>query len=458
MTCELPFQLVIKQTYPERRTERLLCTELLRVVPGRRCVYNARWNDRGVIVKAFSHKLSSKRHLRREWQSLMTVARRGLRVPELLFYGQCENGDWAVVVEKIENSSTALEMFENLQNPNEKLDLLILVGNELAGQHNKGVLQKDLHLGNFLLKDDEVFLLDAGQMQFFPGAIDRKKSLAQLARLVLYLSTDDIGATLKICEEYFKARGWHFKDTDTALLKKQISIQQQRGIRHGLKKCLRTSRRTLRIKTGGTTAVFDKDFCNGAEPIDFIEQIDTLMDKGEILKNGNTCYVSRLAWNNKDVVVKRYNHKGFIHSLRHTIRQSRARRCWLHGNRLEMLKISSPKPLAYIEQYKGLLIWKSYLVTEYIHGQKLYNFLQDERVDSERRLSVMQQVKVLLERLGKHRITHGDLKHTNIIITNNAPFLTDLDAMQVHRWNWSYRIKRAKDLERIKLEFAHSTK
>ncbi len=216
-----------------------------------------------------------------------------------------------------------------------------------------------------------------------------------------------------------------------------------------LKKCLRTSKRYLRIKTGRYIAVFDRAFCQGAESLDFIEQIDALMDKGQILKNGDTSYVSRLTWNSKDVVVKRYNHKGFIHSLRHTIKRSRARRGWLHGHCLGMLNIATPKPSAYIEQYKGKLIWQSYLVTEYVKGQNFYYFLRDDKTTDQRRSNAIQQVEDLLDKLGTYRITHGDLKHLNILITDNGPFLTDLDGMKVHKCNWTHRIWQAKDLERF---------
>jgi len=224
----------------------------------------------------------------------------------------------------------------------------------------------------------------------------------------------------------------------------------------GLKKCLRTSKRYLRIKFGRYIAVFDRGFCQDAESLDFIEKIDTLMDKGQILKNGDTSYVSRLTWNDKDVVVKRYNHRGFIHSLRHTIKRSRARRGWLHGHCLGMLNIATPKPLAYIEQRRWLLIWQSYLVTEYIEGQELRNFLRDNKTSEEERSIAMRQVKNLLDKMGKYRITHGDLKHTNILVTENGPVLTDLDAMKVHRWNWIHRLRQAKDLGRFSNQFGQS--
>jgi len=173
------------------------------------------------------------------------------------------------------------------------------------------------------------------------------------------------------------------------------------------------------------------------------------MDTGRILKNGNTCYVCRVRFNGKDIAVKRYNHKGFIHSLRHTVKGSRARQGWLHAHRLGMLGIDTPRPLAFIEQRKAPLLWKSYLVTEYMRGQNLHSLLQNSSATEQQQSKIIQQIRKLLNKLGKHRITHGDLKHSNILIAEGKPVLTDLDAMKFHRWNWFYSIRRAKDLERF---------
>ena len=446
---EFPFQLVINRTYPWKRTERLICTALLRAIPGRRKVYDASWNEKNVIAKVFSHKISARRHLKREWQGLKRLASHGLSAPAPLFYGQTEDGQWAIVVQKIADSSTILDMFLKTLDPDKKLNLLVSICKEMAKQHTKGILQKDLHLGNFLLGNDKIFALDAGQMCFLRRETDRKSSISQLAMLAFYLPTGNKQLTEKLCEEYFKARNWRYGKADQILFQKQLALHKRKMLRKGLKKSMRTSRRHLRLKTNGYFAMFDKTFCQQTSPLDFITKIDKLMDEGQILKNGNTCYVSHLIWNGKDVIVKRYNHKGIIHSLRHTIKKSRARRGWLHGHRLLMLDIATPKPLAYIEQHKKKLIWKSYLVTEYIEGQKLYDFRQTSNINKEQHEIIDNQIKEMLDEMDKNHITHGDLKHSNILITDKGPVLIDLDGMKVHKWSWRYKSSRTKDLQRF---------
>ena len=443
---EFPFQLLIKRNLPKEQTESLTCTALLRTVAGSRDVYDARWNSRAVIVKIFSHKIRAGRHLKKEWRGLNILRSRGLSCPEPLFVGQTETGQRSMVVEKIGDSSTILDAFNKTSEPAEKLDLLVPVCRELAKQHSKGVLQRDLHLGNFLLTAGKVFALDAGQMRFLRREAGRKNSISQVAMLARYLPDGETESAINLFEEYFKARQWRPGKLDNQFFQKQLIVQRRRSIRRGLKKCLRTAKRQLRIKTDGWVGVFDRGFCRNAKPVDFIEKVDALMDAGEILKDGRSSYVSRISWNGKDVVVKRYNHKGLTHSLRHTIKRSRARRGWLYGHQLLMLNIATPKPLAYIEQRKGPLVWRSYLVTEYTAGQKLYDFLRDDNISEKQRLEAIKQVTESLERLGRHRISHGDLKHTNILITDKGPVLTDLDGMKVHKWNRTYKLRQTKDI------------
>jgi tRNA A-37 threonylcarbamoyl transferase component Bud32 len=446
---EFPFQLLIVNHLADYKEENLTCTALLRAISGRRQVYDSLWNQRAVITKAFLDKISANRHLKREWRGMKLLQARGLNSPEPLFYGRTKDGHLAMVVEKITDSLTAFEVFERMKSEAEKLDMLVRICKELAKQHKKGVLQKDLHLGNFMIAGNKIFALDAGQMHFLRREVDRKRSISQLAMLACFLRDRDTQSISKLCREYASSRGWKLGESDEKLFQKQLGAQRKRGVRRGLKKCLRTSKRHLRIKADDYSAVFDKGFCKGAEPADFIKRIDALMDKGDIFKQGNTCYVSRIKWHDKDAVVKRYNHKGFIHSFRHTIKRSRARRGWLNGHRLIMLNIATPKPIAYIEKFRTGLVWQSYLVTEYVQGCKLYDFLRDDTITEQQWSEATEVIKKLIERLGKYYISHGDLKHTNILVTENGIVLTDLDAMKAHKWNWTCNIYRSRDFARL---------
>jgi serine/threonine protein kinase len=96
-----------------------------------------------------------------------------------------------------------------------------------------------------------------------------------------------------------------------------------------------------------------------------------------------------------------------------------------------------------------MLVWESYLVTECVKGQRLYDFLRDDNVPEQQRSEAAEAVTELLNKLGEYHISHGDLKHSNILLAEKEAVLTDLDGMKVCRWNWMYRVRRRKDLRRF---------
>lgn len=443
---EFPFQLLIKDSSLGGKEESLECQALLRVIPGRRQVYDALWKDREVVVKVFLDKICAKRHLKREWRGLSLLQKRGMSAPQPLFFGKTVDGGMAMVTEKIVDSSTVFDVFNETTNLPPRLNLLGLVCRELADQHSKGVLQKDLQLGNFLLRKEKLFTIDTAQMCFLSREVSKRLAILQLASLASIIPAENVKAIESLCEQYAAARSWRFATADMAMFWKKLAMHRKHGIKKSLKKCLRTSKRYIKTLKSDQHAVLRRDFFEKVDFTGFLQNIDKLMQDGRILKDGNTCFVSRISLAGRDVVIKRYNCKGIVHSVRHTLKRSRARRNWLHAHRLKMLNIPTAKPLAFIEKRRLLIIYKSYYVTEYIEGQKLSDFLQDNSLPEQQRLSMVEKVTELLETLSKHRITHGDLKHSNILIVDNKPMLLDLDSMTVHRSDWMFNIKRNKDL------------
>lgn len=211
----------------------------------------------------------------------------------------------------------------------------------------------------------------------------------------------------------------------------------------------RTRKRHLSFAWGEYAGMFDKAFCSRAEFRDFTEQADKLMDRGRVLKNDRACCVSRVRCNGRDVVVKRYVCRGLYHSLRHTIKKSRARRGWLWGHALLAMNIPTPRPLAWIEQRKNGLVRKSYLVTEHVEGPNLYHFLRDETFSKRDRWTRAAEALELVKRMGQYHISHGDMKHSNILVAENGITLTDLDSVKRHRFSWTYDVRQAKDMARF---------
>ena len=212
--------------------------------------------------------------------------------------------------------------------------------------------------------------------------------------------------------------------------------------------CTGAGRQTLQLAISGYRGIFDRRFAGAALMPEFVRAVDALMQKGQVLKNDDVSFVSRVLWNGQDAVVKRYNHRGLWHSFRHTLKGSRAKRNWRHAHRLVALKIATPEPLAYVDQYRGLLLWQSYFVARFVPGPQVHELLRDASVAETQKQRVHDQVLDLLRRMAERGISHGDMKHTNILYDGTGVVLTDLDAMRIGGTRWWRQRRSRRDVDR----------
>jgi tRNA A-37 threonylcarbamoyl transferase component Bud32 len=415
------------------------------------------------LIKSIFHRSRA----RRAFEATLMLAKNGFDTPAVVAMGECRDGFFHrksfLATFEVENSKTIYEfILENSGILNKEhlrswRQLIRAFGRTVGRMHAKGVFHGDLRLGNVLARREEsfwrFFFLDNERTKKFdrlPFEL-RVKNLVQVNMVHKgnLSNTDRMRFFREYCAENKISKKQSKSLAEMVVKRANQRLAKEKLAGREIRKCLRTNARYLRVKTGKYLAMFDRSFCQGAEALDFIERIDALIDQGQIIKRGDTSCVSRVRWNGKDVVVKRYNYKGFIHSLRHAIKGSRAKRAWLNAHRLMMLQIPTPKPLAYIEHRKGPLVWKSYLVTEFIEGQNLDCFLRDDNISNQQKTTAIQQVVKQLEMLQKCRLTHGDLKHTNILITDNGPVLTDLDGMKSYSSNLIYHRRQTRDVARF---------
>jgi tRNA A-37 threonylcarbamoyl transferase component Bud32 len=411
----------------------LQCDTLLREISGRRQVWRGTCDGQPAIVKIFQSSLHRKRHLTRESNGIKELHKRNLPAPQLLGYGPCDKDNRILVLELIKNARDVVEIQKQQQDNLTPVPIYKAVMAYCADMHRTGVTQKDLHLGNFLWDGSAIYAIDPAEMRFQSNPVSRQQCLNQISLLLKNALSYPNEIFSEILNAYCQQQQWNLSDPLVEQVKERVHNKRIKTVERSLKKTLRSA--TAFVKTrdnSGSMGVFVRDVFHGIDLQVFMEQVDRTIEAGHILKDGDTCFVSKILVNDLPVVVKRYNHKSWWHSFRHTLKGSRARKSWLFAHRLCGVKLPTAKPVAFIEQRRFGLIWKSYIITEFVQGPSLLQFLRksdDKRLESD----VIQSTDLLLRKLARNHMIHGDVKTTNFLIRNNKPVLIDLDSMHRHR-------------------------
>jgi len=182
----------------------------------------------------------------------------------------------------------------------------------------------------------------------------------------------------------------------------------------------------------------------------FWTQPDSLIAAARMLKPGDRCTVVHLAATDPPLVLKRYNLRGPLHTARHWMLRSRGRWSWISGYRLRAAGLWSPKPLALLEFGLGPFNTRSYLLTEYIHGLTLDQFVQQHADDRQALQDVAREFAHILNTLGEQRIGHGDMKATNFIVDQQRHvWLVDLDGMRWYPHGLAFARRHRRDCQRF---------
>jgi len=445
---EPPFTLKVRTWSPRGGCEEVVCRGVLRTLGRTRTVYDATWGDRRIVLKVFTKFGKALYHALREWRGLRQLEARQINAPKPLFFGRNSAG-WVVATAWLEGAVTTAELWREAGIDEKKVQVLSIVARELARQHDRGVVQSDVHLGNFMVRDDEVFTLDPAMVHFRRGPIDRRRALSHVAQLLCTLPEGADPAIESVFREYAKARSWTIGPQEVEEFREEHRRRRRRTVEWGLRKFQRENRRHQAIRQDRWRGLADRKLSESVSLDEITAGLDEAMTRGRILKDGRTTFISRATLGGIEVVIKRYNHKGLFHALRHTLKGSRGRRNWLSANRLSLLNIPTPKPLAYIDEYRGPFLHRSYFIAEFVNGRDLYKILRDGSVPEDRKRRLIDGVVDTLNWMMHHGITHGDLKHTNILCEGDRLVFTDLDGMQVHRIAWLQRLMHKRDLARF---------
>jgi tRNA A-37 threonylcarbamoyl transferase component Bud32 len=203
-----------------------------------------------------------------------------------------------------------------------------------------------------------------------------------------------------------------------------------------------TSRQLLAVSNSSKiqTSVFD------------MRLIDRLIASGGLIKDGRTCTVSRLKLDHNDIVLKRYNIKNIWHAISRAFRQTRASASWGNAHRLNILGIATPKPVALIEKRFWRLRGKAYYVSEYVDAPDVKEFFSQVE-NKYQQAFVIENIVKLFYRLYLLKLSHGDMKSSNIKVLDGFPLLIDLDSMCQHRFDYFALKAHVEDLRRFMLNW-----
>lgn len=426
----------------------IVCLEVVRSLPGKRLVFLGEYAGARVFVKLFLDPNKGERHWRRELDGLSAFKQSDIPTANVLYAGQTAGQGLPVIVLAQLTGVKSVKQAWSEANAKSRERILKRMVILLARHHQSGLCQTDLHLDNFMVSDQEIFSLDGAGVVMHAGGVDQETGLQNLGLFVAQLLPDWESYIPEIYELYSTERGWSHGPGSESLL---IHVHEAREGRwkEFRNKLFRNCTAFSHVKYSDGFQVVVREYA-GQEMYSLLQNPDaSFPGTGQALKNGNTCTVWATVVSGQDVVIKRYNVKGFWHGIKLSLFTGRGEYSWVNGHRLLFYGIATPKPVALLKRRIGLFHPTVYLLTEQVQAVNARVWFHDPVVAVGEKELMADQIAQILSKLQRYQISHGDLKASNILITDGRPMLIDLDAMRRHKYTFWFKRAWAKDMQRF---------
>jgi tRNA A-37 threonylcarbamoyl transferase component Bud32 len=437
----------------------LLCTGILRFLPGKRLVCSGKWKDLNVVAKFFLDSKNGRRHFAREERGIKALAGSGVPTPALLLSGVAMPGGVPLLCfEEITGSVDIRDIWDKAESDGVRIDILKELMTVTARQHMSGISQEDPHIRNFILSGETIYAVDGDAVD--TGCIGKPLSLktslknlglffAQFYPLYANLIRDAFYA-------YASVRNLTRNGDLYECLMKEVKKSRDKAEKEYLKKVFRESTSFVCDKNPRRFMVCAREHFDDNMKV-FLEDPEAHLSGCRIIKDGNSSTVFLVSLSGRPVVIKRYNMKNMWHALRRSYRKSRAWTSWRSAHLLTSVGINTPRPVAMMEKRFGPLRSVSYILNEYVCGTDLYHLLNSACPDKTDFLNLAVRLGEMLKKFAFSSISHGDFKATNFILSDKGElFIADLDAVKKHRSEIKFKKSFGEDLSRFMQNWKNS--
>lgn len=432
----------------------LVLQQPLRHLSGKRLTCKATWQGQIVIAKLF-YGPGHINYALKEKLNLEALSKAGVNTAKLL-HATVKNDVALLLIAYIDKAVSLAEWSNAAPEAAEFKTIMSAMTRLILACHKAGFILKDPHLDNFLLRDDQLTLIDAGDITFNKTAVSTADSLQNIALFYAQLPiTWDEQAYQALSGVTAELSGWNIAENQwIKLLIKQRRWRQKRFID---KKVFRSCTPYICQQTASRYLVAKRSFYT-EEIEQALKKPDQLIEAGQLLKDGRTATVALVEIQGKPYVLKRYNIKNPLYALLRGLVRSRAAVSWKNGLVLEMLGIPTALSYALIEDRWGPIRRRSYLLSEYIDAPQAWDIYEDEQYSEDSKKDWAKKIYELFLLLKRSQISHGDLKAQNILCPVGGPLFIDLDGLNADQSYASFWRQFKKDVRRFHISWPNKWK
>lgn len=322
--------------------------------------------------------------------------------------------------------------------------------------HAANLWQADIHLDNFMRADGKVYFLDGGDVNEARGSLAENTALDNLALFFAQFPVTMDQQATEFFQHYQSAYGESAPQWESTF-PARIRDARLGRIANYERKLFRSTSAHRCTKDNACFLVHDREL-EEAEVDNLVSDPDAFIDRGEVIKAGNTSTVARIDLNGRNYILKRYNIKSFGHGLKRMLQPSRAHHCWRNARVLQMLGIRTPHPWLFFEERRlWFLRRRAFLLCDYVPGQDLLTELESGELEGVEPAPLMDLFRKLFTVMREYLISHGDFKLSNFIVHDNELYVMDLDAMRRYRSRGRFLKLYAEDLQRFARNFQGTT-